>query len=249
LEERVEPRHTILVIDDASMFRELGALFLARSGRVITANNGDQGLEALRRERPDVVVADLLMPGMSGDALCRIVKADPNLCQTPVILVTSGDDAGERARAVRSGADDVIAKPISRLALIQVVNRFLRSPHFRGLTRVVVETPVRIQVDNEHAVGHARNLSRGGIFVEADPTPEPATEVALRFRLPGVTDPLAPTATVVWRRDHSEAVLGGMGLQFLEIDRASIQRIEDFIYEFDLHSSGPLRPGSSALTS
>ncbi len=89
----MEPRHTILVIDDAAMFRELGALFLARSGRVITADDGDQGLEALRRERPDVVVADLLMPGMSGDALCQVVKADPDLCETPVILVTSCDDA------------------------------------------------------------------------------------------------------------------------------------------------------------
>ena len=245
----MEPRHTILVIDDAAMFRELGALFLARSGRVITADNGDQGLDALRRERPDVVVADLLMPGMSGDALCQTVKADPDLCETPVILVTSRDDAAERARAVRSGADDVIAKPISRLALIQVVNRFLRSPHFRGLTRVAVETPVRIQVNNEHAVGHARNLSRSGIFVESDSTPAPATEVALRFRLPGVSDPLVPTAKVVWKRDHSEAALGGMGLQFLAIDPASIRRIEEFIYEFDLHTPGPLRPGSEALIS
>jgi uncharacterized protein (TIGR02266 family) len=245
----VEPRHTILVVDDTSMFRELGALFLARSGRVITANNGEQGLEALRRDRPDVVVADLLMPGMSGDALCKAVKADPELCETPVILVTSSDDADQRALAVRSGADDVIAKPISRLALIQVVNRFLRSPHFRGLTRVSVETPVRIQIDDEHAVGHARNLSRGGIFVEADPTPELASEVALRFRLPGVSDPLATTAKVVWRRDHSDAVLGGMGLQFLAIDRVSVQRIEEFIYEHDLHTPGPLRPGSDAVIS
>ncbi len=245
----MEPRHTILVIDDAAMFRELGALFLARSGRVITAGNGDQGLEALRRERPDVVVADLLMPGMGGDELCQAIKADADLCETPVILVTSSDDADERARAVRSGADDVIAKPISRLALIQAVNRFLRSPHFRGLTRVSVETPVRIQIDDEHAVGQARNLSRGGIFVEADPTLELASEVALRFRLPGVSDPLAPTAKVVWRRDHSEAALGGMGLQFLAIDRTSVQRIEEFIYENDLHTPGPLGPGSDALSS
>ncbi len=245
----MEPQHTILVIDDAAMFRELGALFLARSGRVITANDGNQGLEALRRERPDIVVADLLMPGMSGDELCQIIKADADLCKTPVILVTSNDDADERARAVRSGADDVIAKPISRLALIQAVNHFLRSPHFRGLTRVSVETPVRIQIENEHAVGRARNLSRGGIFVEAQRTLQPASEVALRFRLPGVSDPLAPTAKVVWQRDHSDAAFEGMGLQFLAIDSASLEHIEEFIYEHDLHTPGPLRPGSGAVIS
>ena len=241
----METRHTILVVDDTPMFRELGSLFLARSGRVITARDGDAGLDAVRRERPDVVVADLLMPGMSGDALCEAVKADPDLCETPVILVTSGEDAGERARAVRSGADDVIAKPISRLVLIQAVNGFLRSPRFRGLKRVDVETPVRIQVKDEHAVGNARNLSRGGIFVETDPTPALASEVALRFRLPGVPDPLAPTAKVVWRREHSETGATGMGLQFLAIDRASVRHIEDFIYEHDIPGSCPALPESS----
>jgi CheY-like chemotaxis protein len=122
----VTPQRTILVVDDAPVFRELGSLFLARSGRVITASYGNEALVAMQRERPDVVVTDLHMPGMDGDALCREIKSDLHLRHIPVIVATSGESADERARAVLAGADDVIAKPIRRLSLIQAVNRFLR---------------------------------------------------------------------------------------------------------------------------
>jgi CheY-like chemotaxis protein len=171
----MDARRKILIADDAAMFRELGALFLARSGRVITANNGIESLDAMRRHRPHVVVADLDMPDMDGEELCRCIKADPELRDTPVILVTRGELADERARAVRAGADDVIDKPISRIALIQAVNRFLRGPTLRGLARVSIETEVHIVYEREERWGTARNLSRGGIFIEAEHPMPPAS--------------------------------------------------------------------------
>jgi uncharacterized protein (TIGR02266 family) len=233
----VTPQRTILVVDDAPVFRELGSLFLARSGRVITASYGNEALVAMQRERPDVVVTDLHMPGMDGDALCREIKGDLHLRHTPVIVATSGESADERARAVLAGADDVIAKPIRRLSLIQAVNRFLRPPPLRGLPRVAVQTPVRLQVALEEALGCAleealgcaRNLSRGGIFIEADATPAPETEVGLHFQLPGMEALLAPTARVIWRRRACVEAPAGMGLQFLALDRTGGRRIEEFL--------------------
>ena len=100
----MEYKRTILVVDDASMFRELESLFLARSGRVITAPSGAEALEMARRERPEVVVTDLDMPGMSGDALCKEIRNDGELRHTPVIAVISGEFGEDRARAVRAGA-------------------------------------------------------------------------------------------------------------------------------------------------
>jgi uncharacterized protein (TIGR02266 family) len=227
----MDGKRTILLADDAAMFRELGALFLARTGRVVTANNGYQGLDAIRRQRPDVVVADLDMPCMSGDELCRRLKADPELRDIPVILVTSSERAEDRARAVRAGADDVIAKPISRISLIQAVNRFLRAGSVRGLVRVPLETDVRIRRLDEELWGHALNLSRGGLFVEAPCPMPPETEVKLDFRLPGSGLPLAPTAQVIWRRVSHEGGRSGMGLQFLALDRESAHEIDTFVYE------------------
>ena len=213
------------------MFRDLGALFLARTGRVITAGNGLEALGLMRRQRPDVVVADLHMPSMGGAELCRRIKADPQLGETPVLLVTAVDFPEDRARAVRAGADDVIAKPIHRMALIQAVNRFLRSTGPRGLARVALETRVHIVHEREEFWGMARNLSRGGIFVEiARPVP-PDTEVELEFRLPSTGVALAPTAQVIWSRQRQIGLPDGMGLQFLSLDRAAAEELDSFVYE------------------
>jgi uncharacterized protein (TIGR02266 family) len=227
----VDTERKILIADDAAMFRELGSLFLARSGRVITANNGYEGLMLARRDHPNVVVADLEMPCMDGDELCRRIKADPELVHTPVILLTPGGVAEDRARAVRAGADDVIAKPISRIALIQAVNRLLRGLPLRGLARVALEAEVQIVYGQQESWGTVRNLSRGGIFVESDYAMPPATEVALEFRLPEANCSLAPTAQVIWHRPRANGLPHGMGLQFLALESAEAEAIDSFVYE------------------
>jgi uncharacterized protein (TIGR02266 family) len=227
----VETRRCILIVDDTPLFRDLESLFLARSGRVVTARDADEGLAALRRERPDVAVIDLHMPGTGGDAMCRAIKADPELSHTPVILVMGSDAPEDHALAIRAGADDVLAKPLSRVTLIHAVNRFLRSPVLRGLARVRLETAVRIRLPDEDAWGTVRNLSRGGLFVELDHSISPSTEVELEFRLPDGPTPLAPTAQVVWHRPGTPGAPMGLGLQFLALDGASAQRIEAFVYE------------------
>ena len=228
----MESYRKILVIDDASMFRELGALFLARTGRVITAANGPEGLEMARRERPDIVLIDLLMPDMDGEQVCRSIKSDPELRHIPVIVLTSSDDPNDRARAIRAGADDVLSKPINRVTLIEAVNRFLRYAAVRGLPRIAIEAPVRLLVGRGEAWGVMRNLSRGGIFVEAERTMPLDTELQLYFRLPETVNPFAPTARVIWSCPRpGNGSPTGMGLRFLGMDRGSVQRLEDYVYE------------------
>lgn len=242
----METRRCILVVDDTPLFRDIESLFLARSGRVITARDADEGLAALRRERPDVAVIDLHMPGMGGDAMCRTIKADPELRSTPVILVMGSDAPEDHACAIRAGADDVLAKPLSRVTLIHAVNRFLRTPVLRGLARVCLETAVRIRLPDEDAWGTARNLSRGGIFVELEHPIAPNAEVELEFRLPDGPTPLAPTAQVVWHRRGAPDVPMGLGMQFLALDGASAQRIEAFVHEH-LPAAAPDLLGALAL--
>jgi uncharacterized protein (TIGR02266 family) len=227
----VSRRRTILLADDAPLFRDLGSLFLARTGQVATARDGAEALARIAQDRPEVVVADLDMPRLDGATLCRRIKSDPELRGIPVILVVSGEEAEHRARAVRAGADDVIAKPISRIALIQAVNRFLRGTGVRGLTRVPMVAEVRILGAPELTRGIARNLSRGGIFVEAERTATRETELGLLFELPDSRVPITPTAEVIWCRERSERHSAGMGMRFLALDRASAQRIDDYVYQ------------------
>jgi uncharacterized protein (TIGR02266 family) len=224
-------KRKILVVDDAPMFRELGALFLGRSGRVITAENAAEALELAHRERPNVIVTDIQMPGMGGDELCREIRASPDLARTPVIALTGRDDGDEHERAVRAGVDDVIEKPLDRVSLIMAVNHYLRIAT-RGLARVPLETDVRVELDGGEAWAWSRNISRGGMFIEL---PErafaPDTEVRLEFDLPdddGIH--LSPTAKVVWRRPSEMDDRSGMGLRFLKLDRDAARLLQDYVY-------------------
>ena len=230
-------QRTILIVDDVAMFRELGALFLARSGRVIQADSGAGALEIARRDRPDLVIADLHMPGMEGDELCRRIKADPALGEVPVVMLVGGDSPTDRGRSVRAGADDVLPKPISRVSLVETVNRFLAHEHVRGLPRVTLEQPVRVVADETREWGTLKNLSRGGVFVETEVEIEPATEVDLYFDLPESTHSIAPSAEVVWQRP-ANGLPAGLGMRFLDVDGRVAQWLDDFVWEH----SFPERP-------
>jgi len=241
----MEIQRKILIVDDTAMFRELNSIFLARFGAVITAASGEAALELIRSERPAIVVTDLDMPGMGGDDLCREVRRDSELAGTPVIILTATDRAVDRARAVRAGANDVVAKPINRMTLVESVSRFLRSPNYAGLARVEVETNVRIRTADVEAWGLSANLSRGGIFVEADAVMPSETEVELEFELPETEQPLHSTARVVWAREgETPGTRSGMGLQFLALDREASRKIETFVFERARHDD-PARSAAS----
>lgn len=227
--ETVEPKRKILVVDDAPMFREIETVFLGRYGNVITASDGGEALDLARRERPDIIVTDLTMREMHGDELCRQIRLDPDLRRLPVVLVTSGG-AEEHERAVLSGADDVVEKPLHRTTLLHAVNRFLRLT-VRGLVRVSIETEVRLSSEDGETWGWARNISRGGMFVEAERLLDPDTQLAVEFQMPDKGATASPTARVVWRRPPGPELTPGMGLQFLKLDRDLAQWLDDYVYE------------------
>jgi CheY-like chemotaxis protein len=224
----VEAQRKILVVDDAALFRDLVAFVLARSGHVITATSGAEGLAAAQRERPEVVVVDLNLPEISGDTLCKEIKADASLRDTAVILVTSGASAEDHERAVRAGADDVLSKPINQRSLALSVNRFLRVPVLRTLPRAPLDTPVEVRWGPETLRGVGRDLSRRAMFVETDCTIPDGTEIQLEFRLPETPAVLRPTAEVIHSR---QGPVCGLALRFLALDRAGAERVEQYLHE------------------
>ena len=224
-----EPHRTILVVDDAPMFREIETVFLGRSGRILTACDGPEALEIVRREKPDLVLTDLSMREMDGDELCRQIRHDVDLRHLPVIVVTSGNSAEEHERAVRAGADGVISKPLCRVTLLQVTQRFLRL--VRSFERVALETEVRLSGNGHDVWAWSRNVSRGGMFVEADTAFEPDSEFQVEFTVPDTSIVVQPTARVVWRRPAGHERGPGMGLQFLKLDRDAAQWLEQYVYE------------------
>ena len=153
------------------------------------------------------------------------------LAETPVLVVTSGEDPEDRARAVRAGADDVLSKPIHRLLLIEAVNRLLAAPMLRGLARIALRANAHIRSSRHGVSGTVRNLSRGGVYVESERSFPIESEVVLEVHLPDAPGPLTPTAKVVWQRRGAAERPVGMGLQFLALERCDTRRIEDFLHE------------------
>ena len=117
----------ILVVDDVALNVKLLADLLAVKGyATCTAKSGPEALAAIAREQPDLVLLDVMMPGMSGYDVCRAIRADPAHAILPVVLVTALDPAEERARGLDAGADDFLNKPVSQAELLARVRSLLR---------------------------------------------------------------------------------------------------------------------------
>jgi DNA-binding response OmpR family regulator len=117
----------ILVVDDDRDVAQSIELSLRRRGfRVTLAHSGVEALKTLRRYRPDIVILDILMPGMSGLEVCRYLRTDPNTSDLPIIFLTARGQEQDRIEGLRAGADDYLSKPFNLEELILRVKAVLR---------------------------------------------------------------------------------------------------------------------------
>ena len=120
-------RPKVLVVDDTPANVKLLADLLAIKGYgVATAATGEAALALMAVEKPDLVLLDVMMPGLSGYDVCRHIRADPETKLLPVVLVTSLDPQGERLKGIEAGADDFVSKPINQAELFARVRSLLR---------------------------------------------------------------------------------------------------------------------------
>lgn len=121
----------ILVVEDDSTIRTLLGMALQGAGYqdVSMAGRGDDGLEAAKRERPDLVLLDVMLPGLDGFAVARRIRAAPELAATRIIMLTARTEPEDICCGLEAGADDYVTKPFDRQVLLARVRAVLR----RGL--------------------------------------------------------------------------------------------------------------------
>ena len=142
----------ILVVDDDRSIVKVLRGYLEQSGyQVLTAYDGEAALRTLRRERPDLVVLDLMMPGCDGWEITRLVRADSALASLPIILLTARVDDGDKIFGLELGADDYITKPFNAREVVARVNALLRRMRLDQLpsaaARVLAIGGLRLDLD------------------------------------------------------------------------------------------------------
>jgi two-component system alkaline phosphatase synthesis response regulator PhoP len=119
--------HTIVIIDDEDDIRDILSYNLVKEGfRVFSAENGSKGIEICKTESPDLIILDVMMPGMDGVEVCEALRSTPGLEQVLICFLTARNEDYSQIAGLDAGADDYISKPIKPRVLISRINALLR---------------------------------------------------------------------------------------------------------------------------
>jgi two-component system cell cycle response regulator len=147
----------ILVVDDIpANVKLLEARLLAEYFEVLTAEDGLKALAICENTQVDLVLLDIMMPGMDGFDVCERLKSDPRTSHIPVVMVTALDQPADRVRGLKAGADDFLTKPVNDLQLISRVKSLLRLKTLSDELRVRNETARNLGIEDLLRLGDGR---------------------------------------------------------------------------------------------
>ena len=154
----------IVVADDLPANLSLFDRLLSSEGYAVhTATNGDAALELIARHQPDLILADVVMPGRDGFAVCRAVKANPDTRLTPVVLVTALTDTEQKIQGLDAGADDFLTKPVNAPELRARVRSLMRIKRYtddlESAESVIMSLALTIEARDATTDGHCQRLA------------------------------------------------------------------------------------------
>jgi DNA-binding response OmpR family regulator len=125
----------LTIDDDSSMTELLGLLLRSHGMEVISCNSGTKGLELARTKKPDIIILDLMMPGIDGWEVCRTLRT---FTKVPIAILSALDDPAVISTALDAGADDYMVKPISSSVLIAHINTLTRRHRVENGTSMMI---------------------------------------------------------------------------------------------------------------
>ncbi len=154
-------RSRVLVVEDEPDLADLLRHHLERAQfRVETESRGDSALETIRKRPPDLVILDLMLPGLDGLELARILKRDPTTARLPIVMVTARAEEVDRIVGLELGADDYITKPFSPREVVLRIQAVLRRSQGGGDIEVVLEAgAIRVFPESHRVEVRGREIS------------------------------------------------------------------------------------------
>jgi adenylate cyclase len=160
---------TILAVDDTPQnLKVLEAILAPRGYTVVTASSGAEALQKVSAQAPDLILLDILMPGMSGYGVAQHLRADPTTRFLPIVMVTALGAQEEKVKAIEAGADDFLTKPVNQLELLARVKSLLRIKEYHDTIQAqaaqlaewnrTLEARVQRQVEELERIGRLRRF-------------------------------------------------------------------------------------------
>jgi two-component system, OmpR family, alkaline phosphatase synthesis response regulator PhoP len=190
---------TILLVDDDPDIREFVTFNLAKEGyNVVTAKDGAEGVEAVKKHRPDLVLLDVMMPGMDGIEACEAIRTNPDIASTLIAFLSARGEDYSQVAGFDAGADDYITKPIRPKVLVSRVKALLR--------RNVKESE---PVGNIERGDLLINLEKYQVFRDGEVVDMPRKEFELLHLLASKPGKVFSRDSIMDRVWGSEVVVGG----------------------------------------
>ena len=120
-------KNRILIVEDEESLLKLESIFLSAKGYQVTGvNNGRSALDEICKEKPDLVLLDIMLPKMDGFEVCRCIKENPETCDIPVVMLTARKTTRDYSRGLEVGADAYITKPFKSAHIVDTIEQLLR---------------------------------------------------------------------------------------------------------------------------
>ncbi|MEK6725042.1 MAG: response regulator [Deltaproteobacteria bacterium] len=221
----------VLLVDDLKLFLEMEKAILSKRGlQIFTASSGHEAIDIHKRERVNLILCDLYMPGMDGDELCRIIRSDGALKNVSIVMVTTSASEEDIERCVKAGANDYIAKPVNPTELLNKLNTYI-SVAMRANVRVFVRLRVEGTAgdSSDLFIGTTLNISSSGFLIETGHIFTLGDTVSLSLVIPDSAAQIYAKGEVVRKTDVAQPKMNYYGINLIDIKEEDRQAIEAYV--------------------